>query len=1492
MTKYTLSNFENQVSHKVLSRGRSYFNEGMVTNLDESEPGEWTADVIGSRGSYRINISMLEDKVDSWDCECPDDDYDACKHVVATLMAIKEAKGATYIRRVIAAPVRRRPKPKASPSVVASSEPLPKPLKRGPESLLRAFDLQEDETGKRLLRIAALIWGEFTQTQLLESFNLSGFKHNGVNLNSAAMQPFLITIQREDFLQKNASNQYTLNQKFAQLLCDRDFDSHPDFKQAVTGIRKKMGTGWNYYYNPEHNFREMRIARYENKLDDFVQHYRSVIYNNHQKHTSASLLHFWLGDDFDVQKLESFKYPIRAFLITESVFQTSLHLHAPDGYFHYAMANIDQAGPVMQPVLVVNCLQICLFRGDWQGLGRLKSYLPPNEELEMNGILDLMGGDVSEARQTFESALKWKRQTTGYAKAQLTRLPGVFQVLSYFHGRDAGLYAKAEIVIKASLKAPDLYYPAFNYLQAVLLFLQSEKKASLLHLQNFSNLFPEFQFIKFLCEYWIDVKKVDIGQLSTYYQLAKSNGYRWLAAEMGYLFQQFQPNDAALAVEVSGEIEELGIEPLSNLLPRIEDWENALAVLSQMGNSVKATPKETGKRLIWHVNFRYSRLLPKEQTFSRNGWTSGRSVTFQRLQNQELDCITPQDMRIINAVSFNGSQARLSEQAMKAMVGHPLLFLEQSPDTAIQLQEEKPVLLIQSAKGGYKLKFSHEFSQEGIQVVKESPTRYKLLDISPDYAKIARTFDGNELFVPEKGLDRLKTALDGLAQIITIQSPFDAEDTSLPDVPADSRICVHLLPVGEGFHIELFVKPFTSTHPYFKPGAGESNVVTLLEGHKTRTTRDLSAEKKNESSLRKQVGLFQDKKPKNSIWELEDSEVCLRLLADLEPMVRDQSILLEWPKGEKFRVSMLAGSDAFQMRIAIENDWFAVSGSLKVDEERVITMQELLELSQRNGQFIELSPGRFLALTHEFRRRLAAVNGLFSKGKGNSLKLHPLAASAMEPFTEGLKHLELDKKFKENRQKIQTAFSQKFKLPDNFKATLRAYQLEGYRWLQRCAAAGLGACLADDMGLGKTIQALALLSDRGPKGPALVVAPASVCRNWMTEAAKFAPNLTPILFGDGDRATAIDQAGKNDLIIVTYDLMARESDHLVKKPWTTVLLDEAQSIKNRSTKRSETAMKLQGEFRLIMTGTPLENHLGELWNLFQFINPGLLGTLESFNERFAVPIEKYRDENRQDQLRRLVQPFILRRRKDEVLKELPAKTEITLTVSLSVEERAFYEALRRSALQKLEADDSAGAGEKHLRILAEIMRLRRAACHPKLVDANSGFKESAKLVQFGEIVEELLENKHKALVFSQFVSHLEILETYLKSKKIAYQYLDGSTPLATRQKRIEAFQSGEGDLFLISLKAGGVGLNLTAADYVIHMDPWWNPAVEDQATDRAHRIGQEKPVMVYRLVAEDTIEQKILKLHERKRDLADSLLEGADISARLSADDLLALMRH
>ena len=328
-----------------------------------------------------------------------------------------------------------------------------------------------------------------------------------------------------------------------------------------------------------------------------------------------------------------------------------------------------------------------------------------------------------------------------------------------------------------------------------------------------------------------------------------------------------------------------------------------------------------------------------------------------------------------------------------------------------------------------------------------------------------------------------------------------------------------------------------------------------------------------------------------------------------------------------------------------------------------------------------------------------------------------------------------------------------------------------------------------------------------------------------------------------------------------------------------------------NTKRAKAAMGLNSQFKVITTGTPVENHLGELWSLFDFITPGLLGTFPHFSRSFMSTVSPEADKKARARLKKLIQPFILRRLKSQVLQELPARTEITMRVEMSADEAALYEAQRRSALDKLAAVGAEPQGQQQIRIFAEIMRLRRLCCNPSLVLPNCKI-ESAKLKVFGELLDDILGNHHKALVFSQFVDHLQILSRFLDDRGIAYQYLDGSTPVATRRKRINDFQAGSGDVFLISLKAGGSGLNLTAADYVIHMDPWWNPAVEDQASDRAHRIGQLRPVTIYRLVMADSIEEQIIKLHRDKRDLADSLLAGGDLSGKMSASELLGLLKE
>ena len=580
------------------------------------------------------------------------------------------------------------------------------------------------------------------------------------------------------------------------------------------------------------------------------------------------------------------------------------------------------------------------------------------------------------------------------------------------------------------------------------------------------------------------------------------------------------------------------------------------------------------------------------------------------------------------------------------------------------------------------------------------------------------------------------------------------------------------------------------------------------------------------------------------------------------------------------------GEGSLRASIRRDRDWFAVSGEIRVQEGLVLSMKTLIEgMNKGFGRFAALGDGQFLALTEEFRRRLMTLTSLGDL-KGDEIRLPPLAAELAAEALEGAGEVDASAEWRERLELIAEAERLTPDLPSTFRASLRSYQLEGFRWLMRLAHWGAGACLADDMGLGKTVQTLALMVSLGSKGPSLVVAPTSVCPNWISEAARFAPTLNVKELRHGDRRETLTGLAPMDLVVVSYGILQNERGPMSEIPWNVIVLDEAQAIKNTGAKRSTAAMKLNGAFRVATTGTPIENQLSELWNIFRFLNPGYLGSAESFSRRFTVPIERDEDRMARAQLRRMIRPFILRRTKSEVLSELPVKTEITLTVDLKEEERAFYEALRRSALEELSGE---GFPEK-MHIFAALMRLRRACCSTSLVNAEVRLP-SAKLEAFADVLTELRGGGHKALVFSQFVDHLAILREWLDARGVPCQYLDGTTPQEERQRRVAAFQAGEGDCFLISLRAGGTGLNLTAADYVIHMDPWWNPAVEEQASDRAHRIGQSRPVTVYRIVARDTVEEKIVALHAWKRDLADGLLEDSGHAVRLSAEELMELIR-
>jgi hypothetical protein len=471
--------------------------------------------------------------------------------------------------------------------------------------------------------------------------------------------------------------------------------------------------------------------------------------------------------------------------------------------------------------------------------------------------------------------------------------------------------------------------------------------------------------------------------------------------------------------------------------------------------------------------------------------------------------------------------------------------------------------------------------------------------------------------------------------------------------------------------------------------------------------------------------------------------------------------------------------------------------------------------------------------------------------------------------------------------------TKEYPVPKNFKGTLRPYQLEGYRWMRTRQVAGLGACLADDMGLGKTVQTLCLLQslkEQGETLPTLLVMPTSLLYNWEMEAKKFTPQLRVLVYSGPQREKLQAQIGKVDLLLCSFGMVRSDIDWFEKQSFSYVILDESQAIKNPLANITKAVQKLNAKFRLVMTGTPLENSTMDLWSQMNFVNTGLLGSQRYFKDSFQIPIEKKADGDQKKRLYFLIKPYLLRREKRQVAADLPEKMESITYCAMSEEQERLYDKTKsfyRDVLLKQIKDE--GLQKSRFSVLQGLTKLRQLANHPALCE--DGFTgESGKMEAVLEKLETVLEQHHKVLIFSQFVQHLGLIRKALDERGIAYAYLDGST--SDRKGQVESFQKDDGQsVFLISLKAGGVGLNLTAADYVFLLDPWWNPAAEAQAIDRAHRIGQKKTVFTYKFISKETVEEKILSLQQRKLDLANDLVTSDESILRtLSEDEVLDLL--
>jgi len=920
-----------------------------------------------------------------------------------------------------------------------------------------------------------------------------------------------------------------------------------------------------------------------------------------------------------------------------------------------------------------------------------------------------------------------------------------------------------------------------------------------------------------------------------------------------------------------------------------------------------ARPGAPGEQLAWRIG-PSGTVEGYVERLTKNGKpTLGRKVPLDEAQRWLAASASPADRALLDVTqliadggyhSWSVSGA-LAHRLIHALIGHPRVWLREGDRSQpLSVREARLEIRVEESEEGVRLDpFLDGALYDGRSLQREIagsiwvhldvPARIcSVAKLTTEAQRLARTLAANRAFLPPEARDELLQRVPKIEQRI----PFDRA-TTLKGAPieADATVIVQLEPDAgaTALSIALGVRPIAGG-PVFPPGEGPLEVHGVSAGALVFARRDLDRERALADALVASLpGLVTAAPAGSTSFVLRDDDA-LDLIRALEE--RGDAIAVEWPGGvARWRIAKVAGPK--DLRLAIEDrDWFGITGGIDVGEER-LRIAALLEAARTERRFVKVGASDYVAISDALKQRLLELDGVTHESRG-VLEIGPAGPALLATLADEIGEMDTTARWRETRDRIDRAATLEPIVPERLQTVLRPYQADGFRWLMRLASWGAGACLADDMGLGKTVQGLAVLVARAKLGPALVVAPTSVGFNWVREAARFAPELRTHLLremGRDARRSTFESLGPGDVLIVGYGLLAREIEALAGVRFASFALDEAQAIKNAETDRAIAARRIDAEWRFALTGTPIENHVGELWSLFRVIAPGLFGSAESFRRRFGL---RPAPGSGGQALARVIRPFMLRRKKDEVARDLPAKTEARVDVMLASAERSIYEDARLAAVAHLTgALDDLPPEQRRFQVLAAITRLRQLACHPRLVDPTSAVP-SSKLRRLVEILEELRAEGHRALVFSQFTSHLALVREALDAAGIRAQYLDGKTPPAERRARVDAFQSGDATVFLLSLKAGGTGLNLTGADYVIHLDPWWNPAVEDQASDRAHRIGQQRPVTVLRLVSQGTIEEAILGLHADKRALVSEVLDGTGVAATITTEELVALIRH
>ena len=986
--------------------------------------------------------------------------------------------------------------------------------------------------------------------------------------------------------------------------------------------------------------------------------------------------------------------------------------------------------------------------------------------------------------------------------------------------------------------------------------------------------------------------------LANFFSLSKENleQFEGVQPTASIMMHELSPY-MALSTKTKEKLESLyGGKPILANIRRKPSWE---LLLGEIDTTVEKNTDVRPRRIVYFLKGTSLSSIVEQVEKEDGGWEDARLLSCKILCKEGYESMDLQDSRIAMGLANKEQWQTDADIIVPNLFGTEKLFfgVEYYPvRMSGKIIQEKPYIEFSGQGDKIAISSNVKLSPNGYprkHTVTNNGTTYTVVSLNPLQKDILSRLLGHKS-LPASAAPSLRKTIESLNGIMEVRENI-LSDIEMKAFESDGHIAIRIEPVKNNlcteYRMTMLAMPLLEGISRLIPAVGEEYVYDEDERGRTHCVhRNMVREEENYQGLVDYAEQFELEFSSYNVCTLGDERVLLNFLAFCHH--NQDKYAVEWPNGQTLKFKGVLTEKNIDIEIKSDMDWFAVEGKAKIGVD-VLGLDDLLKACCRDSYdgFVRVGENEYIQMTETLRRHIAELDAVLKTGERKQKSVPKYLVGALASTLEQMNQ-KVDSGYREFRERMKAAYKKDIAIPEGLQATLRPYQEEGFKWMSRLDEWGAGCCLADDMGLGKTLQTLTFLLSKADKGVSLVVAPKSVIPNWVSEVRKFAPQMRVVVLNDAtNRQLAIEDAGSYTLVLCTYGVLTTEAELLSSKQWNVVCLDEAHQIKNRNTQVSQAAMNLKANSRIILTGTPLQNHVGELWNLMQFINPGLLGRWNVFRDTYVnAPL----NEEHREMLKEMTQPFILRRTKQQVLQDLPEKIEGTHYVTMNEKEFEVYETMRERVALKFKKDKSKAerieAKQIDLAYFEELMKLRLASCDMHLVYDRWKYP-STKIEALMEILETLMDvPDNNILVFSQFTSFLGRIRPEIEKHGWDYHYLDGQTPMKKRQTMVEEFQNGQKRLFLSSLKAGGLGINLTQANYVILLDPWWNPAIENQATDRAHRIGQKRCVSVIRLISQQTIEEKILRLHEKKQAISDDMLDGTAESYKLSYDDILEMV--